>query len=144
MAFRKLVMITVALLTISGLLLGCSSESSNTVSPAPPAEAPLLAPSNVTATRMANGDISVSWDSNTQATFAGYYVYRFSSMENHIAKLNATPQTANSYLDTDTQSRIYYQYFVSAVSVKGIETSLTSTSIYNGVTSEGKGPKIDG
>lgn len=144
MAFRKQVMITVALLTISGLLLGCSSESSNTVSPAPPAEAPLLAPSNVTATRMANGDISLQWDSNTQANFAGYNVYRISSLDNHVGKLNTTLHTANSYLDTDTQSRAYYRYFVSAVSAKGVETSLTSTEIYNCPSTEGKGPRIDG
>ena len=142
MAFRKQVMITVALLTISGLLLGCSSESSNTVSPAPPTEAPLLAPSNVTATRMANGDISLTWDSSTQANLQGYNVYRLSSLENQIGKLNTGPLATNSYLDTSTEDRAYYQYFVSAVSIKGAESSLTSTSIYNNPPSEPKGPDI--
>jgi len=135
-------MITVALLIVSGLLLGCSSESSNTVSPVPQTEAPLLAPSNVTATRMANGDISLKWDASTQVNLQGYNVYRLSSHENQIGKINNGPLAVNRYVDTDTEARAYYQYFVAAVSIKGEESSYTSTSIYNNPPTEPKGPEI--
>jgi fibronectin type 3 domain-containing protein len=138
MAFRKQVMITVALLTISGLLFGCSSDD-NTVSPAPPTEAPLIAPSNVTATRMANGDISLTWDSITQANLKGYNVYRLSSEDMQIGLLNVTPLTTNRYLDTNTEDRAFYQYFVASISVKNVESSPTSVTLYN-VTKEPKGP----
>jgi fibronectin type 3 domain-containing protein len=126
MAFRKHVMITAVLLSISGLFLGCSSDKA--VTPIPVTEAPLIAPSNVTATRTADGYISLRWDHNTQAHFMGYNVYRLSEQETQIGRLNDDPLAVNSYLDTDTNTYGRYQYWVTAVSVKNVESAYSAAA----------------
>lgn len=137
MAFRKHVMFTVVLLGISGLLLGCSSD--DTVTLPITTDAPLIAPSNVTATRMANGDIELAWDSITQANLKGYHVYRHAVELQEIGKLTSIPIATNSFTDTSAEDRVLYEYRVTAVSTKNVETGYSSVAIFSLPPTGGKG-----
>jgi fibronectin type 3 domain-containing protein len=128
MAFRKHVLISVVLLAISGILFGCGDS---TVAPASSTDAPIVAPSNVTAQIAMNGDIMIQWDASTQANLWGYNVYRFDNEEGQVGKLNETPLTANSYRDGSAQANIQYEYRVTAVSIKGVESGFSSIVIAN-------------
>jgi hypothetical protein len=140
MAFRKHVMITVALLSISGLLLGCSSDSTVTPTPIPTTEAPLIAPWSVTAMRTANGDIRLTWTPNTQAHLKGYNIYRGSLADNEIDLLTVDPIATNSYLDTDVEDGVRYQYMISAISVKNAESGFATASACVGCDSNRQRP----
>ena len=140
MAFRK-VMITVALLSITGPALGCGGDT--TVTPqAPQNEAPLLAPTNVRATRTAGGDVVLTWDANTQPTLAGFNVYRHDPTLSQIGLLNPAPITGTRYVDATAQAARTYEYRVVAVSVKGQESAYTSVVITTEAINSGKDRKM--
>jgi len=136
MAFRKHVMISIVLLAISGLLFGCSDNS--TTAPQIQTEAPILAPANVTATILTDGNVSISWDASTQTHLKGYNVYRLDIEAGQIGKLNPSILSANSYVDNGAQWRHEYQYRVTAVSVKNVESAYATVTIELTETS-GKG-----
>lgn len=128
MAFRKHVLISVVLLAISGILVGCGDS---TVAPASSTDAPLVAPANVTAQIMLNGDIKIQWEASTQANLWGYNVYRYDSKEGEVHKLTETPISENSYRDTSAQVNIQYEYRITAVSFEGSESGFSSIAVAN-------------
>jgi fibronectin type 3 domain-containing protein len=126
MAVRKHVIISVVLLCVSGLILGCSEESA--ISPALQNEAPIIAPSNVRAMLHPDG-VSLSWDASAQPNVVGYNVYRHEPAESRIGRLNDGPITVNRYIDTTTELNVRYEYLVTTVSAKGTESSPASVTI---------------
>lgn len=126
MAFRKHVLISVVLLAISGILFGCGDS---TVAPTTPTDAPIVAPANVTAEALDNGDILIRWDASTQANLKGYNVYRLNTRETAIQKLNTAVFTQNSYLDDTANWSVEYEYRVTAVSNKNVESGFTAVLI---------------
>lgn len=126
MAYRKHVLISVVLLAISGILFGCGDS---TVAPTTTTEAPLVAPSNVTAQVLPGGDVMIQWDASSQTNLKGYNVYRFDYANDRIGRLNSTELTDNSYVDTDASRNTEYEYRVTSVSVKGTESNFTSVVV---------------
>lgn len=145
MALRKHVMLTVVLLGISGLLLGCSSD--DIVTPITATEAPLIAPSNVTATRTANGDVEIAWDPISQPHLEGYHVYRYAFQAQRIERLTAVPIDVNHYVDTDAGSMVRYEYRVTAVHNKNRETGYSPVMVlpvqHTGGRDDGEGDIAD-
>jgi len=125
MAFQKHVLVSVVLLAISGILFGCGDS---TVAPQVTTEAPIVAPSNVTAQELANGDVMIQWDASTQPNHRGYNVYRLDMENSQIGKLNSNELTQNSYVD-QSASRKPYEYRVTAVSSRGTESGYASIVI---------------
>ena len=77
-------------------------------------EAPETA-TGLTAVAGVAGKISLNWMATTTTTnLAGYYVYRSSGAA--YTKLNATPQTGTTYVDTGTVDGTTYTYKIHAVS----------------------------
>jgi fibronectin type 3 domain-containing protein len=128
MTFRKHVMISIVLLSISGLLLGCSSDDT-TLAPTATDEAPPAAVSGLTATLTSSGDVALRWDASTQPNLRGYNVYRHNPSQSAIGTLNASPLTDNRYVDTGAQSDAVYEYMVTAVSARGLESAFTTVTI---------------
>lgn len=126
MAYRKHVLLTVVLLAISGILFGCGDS---TVAPNVTTEAPIVAPANVIARELANGDVEIQWDASTQTNLRGYNVYRLDSVNYQIQKLNGTELTQTSYVDGSVSRNVEYEYRVTAVSSKGTESNFASASI---------------
>lgn len=144
MAFRKHVMISIVLLSVSGLLLGCGDDNSVTPTTTPDEEAPLIAPTNVTAAVLANGTIELTWSSNSQPTLKGYNVYRLDATAGAVGKINPDLLTVNHYVDTDIPHGNYrYEYWVTAVSVKGIETAPSAAVELTTYPNGGKGRDKD-
>jgi hypothetical protein len=81
----------------------------------------LAVPSNFTATA---GDRSVSldWDDNTEASLAGYNLYRAFFSGSSYTKLNTTPLTSSNYTDTDVNNGTTYYYLVRATDSAGNES----------------------
>lgn len=129
MTFRMHVMIAIILLAFAGLLSGCGDDS--TVAPAAPPtdEAPPAAVSGLRVTLNANGDVGLVWDASTQPNLRGYNVYRHLVSESAIGLLNNLPLTDNRYTDTNAQRGQHYEYMVTAVSTKGLESAFATASI---------------
>lgn len=126
MAFSKYVLISVVLLAVSGILFGCGDS---TVAPQVTTEAPIVAPSNVTAQALPNGDVVISWDASTQPTLKGYNVYRLDKSNYQIGRLNSSPLSHNSYTDQTAERYGQYEYRVTAVSVKNTESNYSAVAI---------------
>lgn len=126
MAFRKHVLISVVLLAISGILFGCGDS---TVAPTTTTDAPIVAPSNVTAEALPNGDILIRWDASTQPNLKGYNVYRLNTRESAIEKMNHAVLAQNRYLDDGAHWGVEYEYRVTAVSNKDVESGFTAVLI---------------
>lgn len=129
MAFRKYTLFAVVLLAISGFLSGCGGSS--VVAPITSNEAPMVAPSNVIAQVLVNGDILLRWDAGTQTNLKGYNVYRLDPEAQTIGKLNPSVLGTNQYLDGSAVSNVEYEYRITSVSVKGAESAYTSVSVIN-------------
>jgi hypothetical protein len=128
MTFRKHVMISIVLLCVSGFFLGCSSDD-GTLAPAATDEAPPAAVSGLTYTLMSNGDIALRWDASTQPNLRGYNVYRHHPSQSAIGVLNASPLSDNRFVDTSSQRDEVYEYLVTTVSAKGLESAFTTITI---------------
>lgn len=126
MAFHKHALIAIVLLAISGILFGCGDS---TVAPNVTTEAPVVAPTNVTAQAMSNGDVVISWDASTQLNLKGYNVYRFDLDNYQIGKLNPNVLSQTSYTDQSAQRNVNYEYRVTSVSVKDVESGYAAASI---------------
>ena len=127
MTFRKYVMISMVLLCGSALLLGCSED--NPATPTSGDEAPPAAISGLTARLLPDGDVELNWDASTQPNLSGYNVYRHIMSEQAIGKLTTSPITTNSYIDIHASEGPVYEYFVTAVSAKGLESAYAATWI---------------
>jgi fibronectin type 3 domain-containing protein len=126
MAFHKHALISIVLLAISGILFGCGDS---TVAPRVTTEAPIVAPTNVTAHVMSSGDVMISWDASTQLNLKGYNVYRFDLENYQVGRLTPSPQTQNSYTDHSAQRNVNYEYRVTSVSVKGTESGYSTVAV---------------
>lgn len=121
MTFRKHVMITIVLLSISGLLLGCSEDS--TVAPNTTYEAPPAAPAGLIARVNSDGFVVLMWQANTQPNIRGYNVYRHLVSESAIARLNNQPLPDSKYIDYNVNSGRQYEYMVTSVTDRGTESA---------------------
>jgi fibronectin type 3 domain-containing protein len=126
MAYRKHVLVSVVLLAISGILFGCGDS---TVAPTTTTEAPIVAPSNVTAQELANGDVMILWDASSQTNLRGYNVYRLDLENQRIGKLNAAELSQNSYVDQTADRDVQYEYRVTAISTRGTESNYSAVVV---------------
>jgi len=76
-----------------------------------------------------NGDVALTWDASTQPNLRGYNVYRHLASQSAIGVMNASPLAVNRYLDTSTQRDQHYEYLVTAVSTKGLESTYATISV---------------
>ncbi|OCT15518.1 hypothetical protein A8709_15700 [Paenibacillus pectinilyticus] len=96
--------------------LGNESALSSTITSSPHAPTAPNAPTGVTATA-GNNQVTLAWSSNTEPNLSGYNVYR-----NNV-KLNSTPLTSPSYVDTGLTNGTTYAYQISAVNTSSLESS---------------------
>ena len=128
MTFRMHVMIGILLLCFVGLMMGCG-ENSAVAPPLPTDEAPPAAVSGLTVTLHSNGDVALRWDASSQLNLRGYNVYRHIVTDNAIGALNDSPLSDNRFIDTSTQRGQHYEYMVTAVGAKGLESAFATVSI---------------
>jgi fibronectin type 3 domain-containing protein len=128
MTFRMHVMIGILLLCVAGLTMGCSDDS--TVAPeAPEDQAPPAAVSGLTVMLNTDGSVSLRWDASTQPNLRGYNVYRHVPEQSAIGVLNASPLTDNRYTDTTTERGQRYEYLVTAVNTRGLESAYATITV---------------
>jgi fibronectin type 3 domain-containing protein len=129
MTVRKYVMISAVLLCVSGLLLGCSDDNPVTLPTVPVDEAPPTAVSGLNAILTAGGDVALSWDASSSPNLRGYKVYRHNVSDQAIGLLTASPVTDNRYVDSSVETGPKYEYMVTSVSVKGLESAYATVTI---------------
>jgi hypothetical protein len=89
--------------------------------------APPSAPTGVTATKLGDGTVRVSWSANSEADLAGYSVYRALTAGGPWTVLNASLLTATEYVDDTVPSGteiVWYQ--ISAKDDSGNESAYSS------------------
>ena len=127
----------VGFLALGVIFTGCKSDSITT----PVAEAPLLAPQNVTVSQNAYGNVMISWDRNSQSNLRGYNVYRLDVEASAIGRLTISPVAENFYTDETAVWEKDYEYRVTSVSTRGNE-SVYSSSLYHVDTPTRSGAKL--
>lgn len=75
---------------------------------------PPASPLGLVAVPLKNG-MELNWRKNREADLLGYHVYRRGAGEKEFKKLNPTPLTKETYLDTEVQVEQEYEYAVTAV-----------------------------
>jgi hypothetical protein len=75
---------------------------------------PPSAPVELVAIPLKNG-IELNWRGNREPDLLGYYVYRRKLGEKEFKRLNSTPITKETYLDTDAELEQDYEYAVTAI-----------------------------
>jgi fibronectin type 3 domain-containing protein len=136
MTFRKHVMISIVLLSISGLLLGCSDDS--TVIPKATLEAPPAAPSGLSVQINADGNVELAWDASTQPNIRGYNVYRHVASQSAIATLNDAPLAEARYIDDQIDRGRLYEYMVTSVTTRGTESAYSTIQINTTIRYKGR------
>ena len=129
MTFRMHVMIGILLLCFAGLMMGCSDDAAVVDPVVPTDEAPPAAVSGLEVTLHSNGDVALTWDASTQPNLRGYNVYRHIVTDNAIGTLNRSPLANNRYIDTGALRGHRYEYMVTAVSAKGLESAFATISV---------------
>ncbi|HSV14191.1 MAG TPA: Ig-like domain-containing protein [Tepidisphaeraceae bacterium] len=79
----------------------------------------------------ANGstaNITLSWSANTDSDLAGYNLYRSNTSGGALTKLNSTPLTALSFVDTAAQLSLPSYYQLRAVDTSGNESAGTAAN----------------
>jgi len=130
MTVRKHVMISAVLLCVSGLLFGCSNDDPITLAPVVPVdEAPPIAVSGLNAMLTTGGGVALSWDASSSPNLRGYLVYRHKVSEQAIGLLTASPVMAARYVDSSVDQGQTYEYMVTAVNVKGLESAESTITV---------------
>jgi len=137
MTFRKHVMISIVLLSISGLLLGCGDDST-VVTPEPTLEAPPAAPSGLSIKLNADGNVELTWDASSQPNVRGYNVYRHIASQSAISALNDAPLTEASFIDDTIDRGPVYEYMVTSVTTRGTESAYSTIQISTTLGDKGK------
>jgi fibronectin type 3 domain-containing protein len=75
---------------------------------------PPVAPVGLVAIPIKDG-IELNWRRNREPDLLGYYVYRRKPGEKEFERLNESPLTKETYLDTDAVLKEEYEYVVTAV-----------------------------
>ncbi len=75
---------------------------------------PPAAPMGLVAVPLKSG-MELNWRRNSESDLLGYYVYRRKVGEKDFVKLNQTPLTKETYLDSEVQMGQDYEYVVTAV-----------------------------
>jgi fibronectin type 3 domain-containing protein len=75
---------------------------------------PPLAPVDLVAIPLKDG-MELNWRRNREPDLLGYYVYRRKPGEKEFKRLNESPLTKETYLDTDAVLKEEYEYVVTAV-----------------------------
>jgi fibronectin type 3 domain-containing protein len=75
---------------------------------------PPASPTDLVAIPLKNG-MELNWRKNQEPDLLGYYVYRRQVGEKDFKRLNETPLTKETYLDTDVVLKQDYEYGVTAV-----------------------------
>ena len=133
MTVRKYVMISAVLLCVSGLLLGCSEDNPVTLAPVSD-EAPPTAVTGLSAVLTVGGSVELSWDVSSSPNLRGYKVYRHNVSEQAIGLLTSSPVTNNRYVDSSVEPGPEYEYMVTAINIKGLESAYTAVTIDTDVT----------
>ncbi len=133
-------LLTVALVTVAmaAFIAGCGD---GVVAPADTgtSSAPPIAPTVVMAAVTPDG-ILVSWEPSSDPSLRGYNVYRLDRSQNVIARLTDTPLASNTYLDRDARWGVSYEYRVTAVNVKDVESAPASVIVTRTLGSNKKEP----
>jgi fibronectin type 3 domain-containing protein len=75
---------------------------------------PPAAPTDLVAVPLKDG-VELNWRRNREPDLLGYYVYRRKPEEKEFNRLNESPLTKETYLDTGVVLQQEYEYAVSAV-----------------------------
>jgi len=116
----------VGLLALGVIFTGCKSDTITT----PVAEAPMLAPQNVTVSQNAYGQVMISWDRNSQSHLRGYNIYRLDVEASAIGLLTVSPVSENFYTDETAVWESEYEYRVTSVSARGSESVYSSSTFH--------------
>jgi len=135
MSANKLFFMTFVLLGLCALVAGCGSDS---VAPTDD-DAPILPPSNVTASASATDKLVLNWDPNSHPRLAGYFVYRVEIATQDMLTLTAAPIAATSYADASARRGVEYEYRVTAVTKSGKESIYTAIAILLQADQRGEG-----
>ena len=125
MAFRKQIVLALAMV-LGTICFGCADELN---APNPEDESPVLAPTNVRARLMGDGDVQVSWDASSQPDVNGYNLYRREVGNGNPRRLNNNRILNPQYLDNSASAPRNYEYRVTAVNTRGKESRHTSIVI---------------
>ena len=107
-----------------------SADYSFTTSPNP---TPPVAPSGLTLTS-GYKEVQLDWSANSEASLAGYHIYRSDSADSGYVQLNSDPVTEASYLDTGLTSDTTYYYRLSATNIYGNESPESETATTSTLT----------
>jgi subtilisin family serine protease len=72
----------------------------------------------------------VQWGLSTDPSATGYKVYRKASTEAAFTLLNSTPVTVAKFLDRTAKAGSTYDYYVTAVGIKSLESVASNTASY--------------
>lgn len=114
------------LLLAAGCTLGCGSgEDETPAAVAFDTQAPTV-PSGITATRLDDGAVLLSWRANrTDPDLAGYVIYRSQTIESGFRPVLADPVRSNSFVDDDAPADGTLWYRVAARDASANESELS-------------------
>ena len=136
MAFRKHLVLALALLAVTAMAYGCADD---TTAPNSQDETPVLPPTNVRAAVVNGGNVQVSWDPSTQPNVNGYNVYRREVGHGGPQRVNGSRIQETRYVDQGVLVHKEYEYRVTAVNSKGKESRFTAVIIQlNSLTGDGR------
>jgi len=88
----------------------------------------LAPPTNLTALA-GDGSVSLDWDDNTEASLAGYNIYRALTPGLFYTMVNTEPVPSSDYTDTDINNGTKYYYKVKATDNAGTETESSNVVV---------------
>lgn len=136
MAFRKQMALALAMAMLT-FCFGCADELN---APITEDEAPLLAPTNVRALALSDGDVEVVWEASSQPNTNGYNLYRREVGTSSSRRLNSSRLLSTQYVDQTTVRAKNYEYRVTVVSTTGRESGFTAVVIQSrDVVEDGNG-----